>query len=253
MDSFLDSLSGLWFRMLSVQPNPRPEIVLGTALVGLVMVCHRGIWRVLRNAVTLAHEGGHALVALCAGRKLSRIQLHSDTSGVTITRGRPDGLGMIATSLAGYLTPSLLGLLAAVMLSAGYLTGMLVFAVMLSLSMLARVRGTHGVVTVLVAAAVVLAVAWLAPVQAQAVFGYAFTWFLLFGGVRPVFELGRIRRCYGHVDTDADHLARLTGVSGGVWVAAFGLVNLVVLMIGVGVLIPRLTSAVASVRAELFS
>ncbi|MGH3438214.1 MAG: M50 family metallopeptidase [Sciscionella sp.] len=248
MNSFLDSLSGLWFRMLDVQPNPRPWILLGTAVAGLIAVGHHALWRVLRNVVTTAHEGGHALVALCVGRKLSRIELHSDTSGVTVSRGKPHGPGMVATMLAGYLAPSLTGLGAALLLAGGYITGMLVLTVLLLLVLLSRVRNAHGVLSVLITGGVVLAVAWLAPAQAQAVFAYVFAWFLLFGGVRPVFELAGQRRHGRAWESDADQLARLTGVAGGVWVSAFGLVNLAVLAAGVGVLVPRVIAGIESLR-----
>lgn len=85
----------------------RPPLWL-VALVGLVAlgsVLHGPTWRVARNTVTIAHEGGHALIALVTGRKLDGIKLHSDTSGVTVSRGKPHGPGMIFTAMAGYLTP----------------------------------------------------------------------------------------------------------------------------------------------------
>ena len=38
------------------------------------------------------------------------MRLHTDTSGVTLSRGRPSGPGMVATAFAGYVAPCLLGL-----------------------------------------------------------------------------------------------------------------------------------------------
>lgn len=244
--TFLDSLSALWFRMLDVQPNPRPEVLLGTALAALVAVAYRPLWRVLRSVVTIAHEGGHAVVALCARRKLSRIELHSDTSGVTVSRGRPTGPGMVATMVAGYPAPSLLGLGAALLLAAGYITGMLVLTVLLLLVLLTRVRNAYGVLSVVVTGAVILAVAWLAPVQAQAVFAYVLTWFLLLGGIRPVFELARSRGRRGVWQSDADQLGDLTRTVGGLWITVFALLNLAILAAGVGVLAPRIVKSVTN-------
>jgi hypothetical protein len=71
-------------------------------------------------------------------------------------------------------------------------------------------------------------------------------WFLLFGGVRPVFELARgvsrgRRRNAGRDWTrgsDADQLARMTGVPAGLWVALFALVALAALAVGASLLIP---------------
>lgn len=244
--TFLDSVSSLWFRMLDVQPDPRPEVLLGTALAGLVAVAYRPLWHLLRSVITIAHEGGHAVVALCARRKLSRIELHSDTSGVTVSRGRPGGPGMVATMLAGYPTPSLLGLGAALLLARGYVTGMLVLTVFLLLVLLTRVRNAYGVLSVLVTAVVVLAVAWLAPVQAQAVFAYAFAWFLLLGGVRPVFEVAGSRRRRGVWQSDPDQLGDLTRTAGGLWITVFALLNLAVLAAGIGVLAPRVAHSLTN-------
>ena len=82
----------------------------------------------------MVHEAGHALVAVLVGRQLQAIRLHSDTSGLTVSRGKPRGPGMVAMLAAGYLAPALLGLLAAVMLGAGRSVGLL----WLLLLMLAR-------------------------------------------------------------------------------------------------------------------
>lgn len=244
--TLLDSVSALWFRMLEVQATPRPEVLMGTALLGLVAVAYLPAWRVLRSVITIAHEGGHAAVALCARRKLSRIELHSDTSGVTVSRGRPTGPGMVATMVAGYPAPALLGLGAALLLARGYITGMLMLTVLLLLVLLTRTRGAFGVLSVLVTAAVVLAVAWLTPTQAQAVFAYSFAWFLLLGGVRPVFELARTRARRGVRESDPDQLARLTRTAGGLWITVFAVANLALLAAGVGVLAPRIAASLTA-------
>ena len=47
---------------------------------------------------------------LSAQEDLTGIRLHSDTSGLTLSVGRPSGVGMVVTTAAGYLTPSLVGL-----------------------------------------------------------------------------------------------------------------------------------------------
>ena len=70
----------------------RPE-VLAAAVLALVVVVWTASWRVARGVVTIAHEGGHALVAVLTGRGLSGIRLHADTSGVTTSTGRAGGVG----------------------------------------------------------------------------------------------------------------------------------------------------------------
>jgi hypothetical protein len=238
-------VSDLWHRVWSTQPDPPRLLVLVTAGLALLAVVPRPAWVLARNAVTIAHEGGHALVAVLVGRRLSGIRLHSDTSGLTLTKGRPTGPGMVFSLLAGYLTPSLLGLAGAALLAAGRITLLLWIALVLLLAVLVMIRNVYGAIAVLVVGAVVFLVSWYAPPAAQAAFAYAGVWFLLIGGVRPVGELQRLRYRRRAPDSDADQLARLTRVPGLLWVGIFGVVNLVALLAGAYLLVePFLRSAV---------
>jgi hypothetical protein len=101
---------------------------------------------------------------------------------------------------------------------------------MLSLALLAAltvaVRNAYGLLAVLLTGAAVAVVLWRASALGEYAFGYALTWFLLFGGVRPVLELERTRRRRSTGRTDADQLAVLTGVPAGLWVGMFGMVAL---------------------------
>ena len=218
--------------VLAARPAPPAALVLVTAAGALLVVAVRPSWRLARNAVTIAHEGGHALVAVLVGRRLSGIRLHSDTSGLTVTRGRASGPGMALTLLAGYPTPSLLGLGGAWLLAAGRTTLLLWVLVVLLLAVLVNIRNLYGLVAVLVAGGVVFAVSWYAPSDVQAAFAYAVVWFLLVGGVRPVGELQALRARRRAGDSDADQLARLTRLPGLVWVGVFGAVNLAALVLG---------------------
>src|SRR4051812_13011369 len=104
----LDQVIDVWHQAVGVQPAPSRTIVLLTAALALAVIVPHRLWRTVRHVVTIAHEGGHALVALVAGRRLTGIRLHSDTSGLTVSKGRPSGPGMVFTLLGGYVTPSLL-------------------------------------------------------------------------------------------------------------------------------------------------
>ena len=55
--------------------------MIAAGVVALAVVVPHTVWRLARNAITIAHEGGHGLVALLTGRRLDGIRLHSDTSG----------------------------------------------------------------------------------------------------------------------------------------------------------------------------
>jgi hypothetical protein len=228
----IDGAADLWDRLFGAQPDPPALLVLVTALIALAVVAFRPLWRVARNAITIAHEGGHALVALLTGRKLRGIRLEFDTSGLTLSAGHPTGPGMILTLLAGYIAPSLVGLAGAWILGGNRITLLLWLAVALLLLMLINIRNVFGALSVIVTGAIVVAVSWYASPQVQAAFAYAGVWFLLIGGVRPVGELQRLRSRGRMRDSDADQLARLTRVPAAFWVFLFGLVSVAVLVTG---------------------
>ncbi|MBW4721102.1 M50 family metallopeptidase [Saccharothrix obliqua] len=209
------------------------------AVLALVLVASPGIWRYTRNTVTIAHEGGHALVALLTGRKLEGVKLNADTSGVTVSRGKPTGIAVVLMYLAGYITPSLLGLGAAALVTAGHVRPLLWATVGLLALLLLMIRNLFGVLSVLVTGGIVFAVSWYATAEWQSAFALFVAWFLLLGGVRPVGEL-QSRRVRGRApNSDADQLARITHVPGFAWVLVFAAVTIGALLLGGGLLLPR--------------
>lgn len=232
----IDGLTDLWGRLFGAQPDPPPLLVLVTGGIALAVVLTRLPWRIGRNAITIAHEGGHALAAVLTGRKLRGVRLHSDTSGLTLSAGRPTGPGMVFTLLAGYLAPSLIGLAGAWLLGGNRVTLLLWVAIALLLAMLVMIRNVFGVVSIVITTGVVFAVSWFAAPDVQAAFAYIGVWFLLFGGVRPVGELQTLRRRGRVPHSDADQLAAVTRIPALFWVGVFGLVNLAVLLIGAALL-----------------
>ncbi|MET7357025.1 M50 family metallopeptidase [Streptomyces sp. NPDC005562] len=226
------SLTDLWDRVFGTQPAPEQWLVIAAGVVALAVVVPHTLWRLARNAITIAHEGGHGLVALLTGRRLDGIRLHSDTSGLTVSRGKPSGIGMILTAAAGYTAPPLLGLGGAWLLASGRITAFLWIATALLLVMLVMIRNAYGALTVILTGGTFLLVSWLADTDVQAAFAYAVVWFLLLGGVRPAFELQSKRRRGGAGDSDADQLSRLTHVPAGLWLFLFHAVSLCSLMGG---------------------
>ncbi|WP_420035479.1 M50 family metallopeptidase [Streptomyces sp. cg28] len=224
--------ASLWDRIFGTQSDPDLWVVIATGVAALAAIVPHNVWRLSRNAITIAHEGGHGLIALLMGRRLDGIRLHSDTSGLTVSRGKPHGLGMILTAAAGYTAPPLLGLGGAALLGAGHITLLLWLATALLVAMLVMIRNAYGVLTVVVSGGAFLLVSWLAGPQVQAAFAYAVVWFLLLGGVRPAFELQSKRRRGGAGDSDADQLSRLTHVPAGMWLFFFHAVSLCSLLGG---------------------
>jgi len=227
----VDSLLELWHKVFDAQDVPPRAVILVAGAVALVAVLIRPLWRVARSFITIAHEGGHALAAVLTGRRLSGIRLHSDTSGLTLSRGRPSGFGMVITGLAGYITPPLLGMGAAALLAIGRITLLLWLTVILLAAMLIMIRNVFGVVSVVVTIAIVLGVSWYAGADVQSAFAYTFAWFLLLGGGRAVFELQQSRYRRQAPASDADQVGRLTHVPAILWVGFFAAIALVALAV----------------------
>jgi hypothetical protein len=228
----MDVVGRFWDRVTAVVPDLPPSVLLGTAAAAALLVLSPTLWRLTRNAVTIAHEGAHGAVALAAGRRLSGIRLHSDTSGLTVSAGRPTGLGMVLTLAAGYTGPALFGLGAAALLAAGHAVALLWALLLLLALLLLQIRNWYGLWSVLVTGVVVFAATWWLPPSGQAGFAAACTWVLLLAAPKTVLELHGARRRRRAPDSDADQLARLTRVPAVVWVGVFLLVDLGALALG---------------------
>ena len=222
----------VWDAATGAQPAPPTSAIAATAGLAVVLVLLPAAWRRARAVVTIAHEGAHGLAALASGRRLAGIRLHSDTSGLTLSRGRRTGPGMVVTAAAGYVGPALLGLGAAYLLHRGHAVGLLWLTVVLLALLLLQIRNLYGLVSVLLAGGAVFAVSRWGSGPVQSAFAYAEAWFLLLAAPRPVLELQRERRRRRARDSDADQLARLTHLPAIAWVAFFLLATLAALLIG---------------------
>jgi hypothetical protein len=221
-----------WDELTGTQPHPPNNVVLATGVAALLLVVSGQPWRLARNVITIVHEAGHALVAVLVGRRLRGITLHSDTSGVTVSRGKREGPGMVLTALAGYVAPSLIGLGLAALFGGGKITLLLWVMTALMLAVLVMIRNLYGVLSVLVTGTVLVVVSVVTTSEVQSAFACLTAWFLLFGGIRPVWEL-QVKRHRGHArDSDADQLGRLTGAPGILWVVMFMLVALGATFVG---------------------
>lgn len=227
----------MWRDLIVSLDRDPDRMVLVTAGLAFIVVALSVLWRPARNVITIVHEAGHAIVAVLAGRRLTGIRLHSDTSGLTLSKGKPYGPGMVLTGFAGYIAPSLLGLGFAALLAGGLVTALLVACAVLLAGVLLVVRNVFGIFSVLVTGGVLLVVSRWAPVEVQAPFAHLITWFLLLGGIRSVGDLQRLRSRGRARDSDADQLARLTGAPGLFWVTAFLMINLGCLVLAVGWLV----------------
>lgn len=217
----MDVLLDIWQRMTTPHAALTPLAAWLTLATAAAIVVFSPVWRLARHAITIVHEGGHGVAAVLSGRRLGGIRLHSDTSGLTVSRGRPTGPGMIFTLLAGYPAAALIGLGAAWLLSRGYDVGLL-WALLAALALLlVQIRNWFGLWSVAVTAVVVFGVSWFGSERVQGVFALLVTAFLLFGALRTTLELQQSRSRRAGSSSDADQLARLTHIPGILWVAVF--------------------------------
>lgn len=228
----MELVQELWRRALSPTPVPQPATV---AIIGAVaMAAVVFAWPLMRTLVTICHEAGHASAALLVGRKLSGIRVHSDTSGLTLTKGRPDGVGMVFTFFAGYPSAALVGLGVAWLAGAGYAAGALWLIVALLALMLLKIRNFYGALVVLAVGALIAAVSWFAAGGELAWLAYGLGWMFLLAAPRPVLELVRNRSS----GSDAGQLASLTGVPRLVWIGLWLVITVGALVLGASMLIP---------------
>ncbi|EFQ84228.1 hypothetical protein HMPREF0063_10944 [Aeromicrobium marinum DSM 15272] len=208
---------------------------LAAVLLAAALVLVPGLWHWTRHAATLVHETGHAAVAVLTGRRLTGIRLHADTSGLTVSRGRPRGPGMIATAAAGYPAPSVVGLALALAVGTGRVDLALWIALGTLVAVVVHVRNLFGLLVVVVAGGAVVALVRYATVEVREPVVLVLAWFLLLAGPRTVVELWGHRRRRRSRTTDADVLARLTRLPAGVWNALLLVPGLAAVGVAAGV------------------
>ena len=232
-------LQELWRRASATALVPEASVLLVIAFAALACVILA--WPVVRMVVTVCHEAGHAIAATLTGRSLQGIRLHSDTSGVTLTRGKPAGAGMVITLLAGYPAASLVGLTAATIAGTGHAVAMLWLLVLLLAVMLLKIRNVHGALVVLVLGAALALATWYAPVHILGWLAYGLAWLLLLAGPRPVLELA-FSPARSTEGSDAAQLARLTHLPRLVWITVWLVGTVGALGLGSALMLPGVLS-----------
>jgi hypothetical protein len=198
------------------------------------------LWRFTTHAITIAHEGGHAMFGSLFGLAVKKISVEPGGNGGTnFDPGNKAWLPWVMAGLAGYLGPSIFGLAGAWMLVHGVAPrAVLLTTLVLMAMLLVMVRNIFGLFVVPLTGLLIWAVAMKAAPAAQLTFAYIWVWFLLMGGTRQIPELYRTWKAGGEADTR--NLAAKTGLSTAFFVALFWLGSLAALIFG-GVLLLRRT------------
>lgn len=186
------SAAGAVAERWGVEASPDPSTVAVIAALVVLLTAVPSIWRITRQASTIVHEMGHVLAAWVTGRRVSGIKLHSDTSGVTLSRGKPDGPGLLITFLAGYPAPGLLAVGLIWLSTAGHAGAALtVYQAVLILALLLS-RNVVGIFSCLLAVLVTGAIWWHNDPQVVGYTVVALGVFYAVAGVRGTFDLCRV-------------------------------------------------------------
>lgn len=230
MDDFISTIQGWadWLGERWAVSEPPPYWMILTALaVILVVVLIRPVWLVARHAVTIVHEMGHVVMAWAWGRRIRGIRLHSDTSGLAITAGKPRGMGVLMTYLAGYTAPSVLGVGMVWASFAGFSGVALTLVVLMFLLAFLLVRNIFGFLTVALALAASTYTLWTGNPQAITAFTFILGMSMAISGVRAVVDLYQVHDQGEAESSDASMAAQHSPLPASFWVWVFGVVNTV--------------------------
>jgi hypothetical protein len=162
-------------------------MLIGLAALAVTVI--DSCWMILRYGTVMAHEGAHAAASALLFRKVSRIGLNMDATGVTLHE-KSGCLGGIFIGFVGYLGPSLFGLGAAKLIEKGDIVEVLWVTLFLLALLLLVVWQSFGMLTVAAAGVIIFLILHFTPVATQIVAAYAVTWLLLLSGVRGTWQRG---------------------------------------------------------------
>ena len=100
------SIAGLWDRVFGTQPDPSQWLVSSPRCRPRRRAAARRVAACRATPSPSPTRAGTGWSPCSSGRRLDGIRLHSDTSGLTVSRGKPTGIGMVLTAAAGYTAPS---------------------------------------------------------------------------------------------------------------------------------------------------
>ena len=164
---------------------------------------------------TVAHEGGHALVATVLFQKVRSIRLYRNAGGGT-DAGEPPWLFAIFIGMAGYLGPSTFGLLAVALLIRGLNDAVLWASIGFLLLMLVVVRGPFGWFIVPALIAAIFWVATKVPQPNRLLLTHVWVWLLLIVPVEDMLVYLR-QRLYRRPTADTARMQRLTLLPSALW------------------------------------
>jgi hypothetical protein len=199
-------------------------VVAGAAFLVLLVVLFASSWADL--LLSVVHEGGHMVMAVLTFRGFRFFRILGPGSAATRLVDDSWGSGDFILTLAGYLSPPILGLGGAAVLAKGNAWGVLVVsAILMFWAFLYAKDGLANVVTIAAFGGVLLLL-WRGSAYLQLTVAVGIVWLLLIGGVIDAIRMDR------GDDSDAYWMARRTWIPAIVWQAFWVTVALVCLYVG---------------------
>ena len=206
-------------------------VAYGLGFLILLLVVFTDSWA--RSLVTVAHEGGHMVMAIITGRGYSHFYLSDGGGGATDGIKAGWGIGGMAVTFVGYPMPCLLGLGGAAIIRHGHAWSVLWVALVLLLVAFFQAgsgSGEGGSLAQAVVLLTFLGVGWVAlngSPYLQAAVAVGLVWWMLIGGAYWA-SVGLIRG----EGSDAAALARATLIPRIVWHVVWALIGIFALVTG---------------------
>lgn len=174
---------------------------------------------------TFAHEGGHLLALVALAQKITGFWINEQGPNKGETRGGSGWLQFVIVAVAGYLSPPLLGLAGAALISAGNTWAVLLAAIVFSILALLAARNPLAFAIPLLLILGLGAALLRGSVETQAFAATFAVWFLLITGTVEAFALPSN-------GGDAANLAKKTLIPGVLWKLLWIFVAVVSLIVG---------------------
>jgi len=236
----LQFLSDFWYSATTASSSPEIWLVTLMAIIWSSLVFYSKGWRILRFAITLVHEAGHALAALCTGKRVSAINLRFDTSGETWSSEEKSffrkfsgisRLSNIITAFNGYVAASIYGLFGVVLINLGYPIFFIIVSFIASILILIKIRNFFGFIIMLATLAIMIVLSYYLFFVLEFV-ALAIAIFLLIGGVKPILELWQtLNHKEDENKSDAERLQELTFIPIRIWIILFLTVSIAALLL----------------------
>lgn len=208
--------------------QPTTGLVIGTFFLALVASV---LWPLTQHLITITHEGSHAFMGSMTGGKVTSVTMNTDGTALT----KVDGSNGLLFFVAGYVGPSVFGLLGATLLANRIRPEVILWVSLgLLVLILLQTRNFFGWISVIVTGGLFFMVVHYGTPTGRMVFVYTLTWFLLLGGFIHTVQYNLK---YAGWSADAGSLRDMTKIPRGFWGLLWWLATLAALVYGGGVMV----------------